>query len=109
SMEGKPKGSGIGAILVYEYASYARRSGNLFLGIHLVAGSDEHDPSPRGFYYKMGFWDTLTTAEVKGSAVYQQANAQQQLKLTISLPMSGASVLVAAAADKSIGKLWERL
>jgi len=109
SMESKPKGSGIGAILVYEYASYARRSGYFFLGIHLVAGTDVHDPSPRGFYYKMGFWDTLTTAEVKSSALYQNANAQQQAKLTVSLPMSGAAVLVAASADKSIGKLWERM
>ena len=108
TMMANPKGSGIGAILVYEYAAFARRNGRLFLGIYLVAGSVPTDPSPRAFYYKMGFADTLTTAQMKSEATFQRMTDEQQTKLLVSLPMSGASVAVASAAAQSWGKGWNR-
>jgi hypothetical protein len=108
TMFANPKGSGIGAILVYEYALHASRIGTHFLGINLVAGSDNGEPSPRPFYYKMGFWDTLDTAQMKMDAGFQSMPHEQQLKALTSLPMSSATLNVVDAARMSWSKQWER-
>lgn len=105
TMFAKPKGSGIGAILVYEYAIYAKNLGKN-LGIYLVAGTDIGDPSPRPFYLKMGFVDTLDTRDLKQKEVWSLMNEEQQLKATQSLPMSGTALTVATSAQKSWKKGW---
>jgi len=108
TMFANPKGSGIGAILVYEFALHASRIGTHFVGINLVAGSDGGERSPRPFYYKMGFWDTLDTAQMKMDAVFQSMPDEQQLKVLTSLPMCSATLNVANAAQQSWTKQWER-
>jgi len=109
TMFANPKGSGIGAILVYEYALHASRVGTAFLGINLVAGTAENEPSPRPFYYKMGFSDTLDTAEMKQDAGFQSMPDEQQQKALVSLPMSGVTRMVVECAKGSWSKQWARI
>ncbi len=108
SMFSRPKGLGIGAILVYEYSCLAKSLGRYFLGIDLVAAQDAADASPRGFYTKMGFWDTLDTAALKGDATFQQMPPASQQTALLSMPMSGATVLVGLMSAASWSKLWLR-
>src|ERR1043166_3243348 len=91
SMFSNPKGSGIGAILVYEYALHANRLGKAFLGISLGAGKVIGEPSPLPFYYKMGFWDTNATTFTQQDDVFKTMSPEQQTSYLTSLPMRGVT------------------
>jgi hypothetical protein len=108
TMFARPKGSGIGAILVYEYAVHASRVGKAFLGIVLVAGTTPEEPGPRAFYYKMGFTDSVDVAIMQQDAVFQSMPTIKQQTMLVSMPMVGSTLTVAESAKLSWSKQWKR-
>lgn len=107
SMHSHPKGSGLGAVLVYEFAELARKAHVQDLGIYLVAGTTPTDLSPRGFYDKMGFGNTPASVRIQED--FSDLPAAQRKTMLDSAPMKGTVTTTANLAMTSWSKKWTQV